>query len=74
MPEFHLASYNREEQTKGPWTPAEGAHWIYRWVQDMEENWGQSLRTVFWKKAQYLSMKICYSFPGQDICCPGLSI
>jgi hypothetical protein len=74
MPEFHLPSYKtREEQIKDLKTPAEGAHRIYRWVQDME-NWGRSLRAVFWKKAQYLSRKICYSFPGQDTCCPGLSI
>ena len=75
MPEFHLPSYKtREEQTKGPWTPGKGARRIYRWVQDTEENWGRSLRAIFWKKAQYLSRKICYSFPGQDICHPKLSI
>jgi hypothetical protein len=33
----------------------------------MGENWGRSLRAIFWKKAQYLSRKICYSFPGKDI-------
>jgi len=40
----------------------------------MEENWGRSLRAIFWKKAQYLSSKTCYSSPSQDICRPGLSI
>jgi len=72
---FRLTKLTREEWIRGPRTPLHlrGSPAIQKCPRRWGEPGSDSMK-IFGNKSQYLSGKICYSFPGRDTCYLGLCL